>query len=81
MTQTTVGGNKKKIMNALSITGLVVIFVAYMFPFAMVVINSLKQKRDIIKSPLHCRHLRGSVWRSPGQGQVHVVHHKGPGKG
>ncbi len=51
MTQTTVGGNKKKIMNALSITGLVVIFVAYMFPFAMVVINSLKQKRDIIKSP------------------------------
>lgn len=30
---------------------MVVVFVAYMFPFVMVVINSLKQKRDIIKSP------------------------------
>lgn len=32
-------------------TGLILIFIAYMFPFLMVVINSLKQKRDIIKSP------------------------------
>ena len=32
-------------------TGLIIIFIAYMFPFIMVVINSLKQKRDIIKSP------------------------------
>ena len=31
--------------------GLIIIFIAYMFPFIMVVINSLKQKRDIIKSP------------------------------
>ncbi len=51
MTQTTVGGKKKKINNALAMAGLVVIFLAYMFPFVMVVINSLKQKRDIIKSP------------------------------
>lgn len=32
-------------------TALIVIFMAYMFPFIMVLINSLKQKRDIIKSP------------------------------
>lgn len=51
MTQTTVGGTKKKISNALAMAGLVVVFAAYMFPFVMVVINSLKQKRDIIKSP------------------------------
>lgn len=51
MTQTTVGGKKKKINHALVMAGLVVIFLAYMFPFVMVVINSLKQKRDIIKSP------------------------------
>lgn len=30
---------------------LLLLFTAYMFPFLMVVINSLKQKRDIIKSP------------------------------
>lgn len=51
MKQTTIGGTKKKVTNALTITGLIIIFIAYMFPFLMVVINSLKQKRDIIKSP------------------------------
>lgn len=51
MKQTTVGGNKRKALHALAITVLVIIFAAYMFPFLMVVINSLKQKRDIIKSP------------------------------
>ncbi|MDO4331437.1 MAG: carbohydrate ABC transporter permease [Eubacteriales bacterium] len=51
MKNTTVGGTRKKVTNAIAMIGLVVIFIAYMFPFLMVVINSLKQKRDIIKSP------------------------------
>lgn len=51
MNQTKVGGTKAKVTKALAMTGLIVIFIAYMFPFLMVVINSLKQKRDIIKSP------------------------------
>ena len=51
MKQTTIGGTKRKVTNALAMTGLIIIFIAYMFPFIMVVINSLKQKRDIIKSP------------------------------
>ncbi len=51
MKQTSVGGNKKKLANILSMVVLIIIFIAYMFPFLMVVINSLKQKRDIIKSP------------------------------
>ena len=51
MKNTQVGGTKKKAVNMLSMTGLILIFLAYMFPFIMVVINSLKQKRDIIKSP------------------------------
>lgn len=51
MKQTTVGGTKRKALHALAITVLIIIFAAYMFPFLMVVINSLKQKRDIIKSP------------------------------
>lgn len=51
MKQSTVGGSKKKIIHGVAIAGLILIFMAYMFPFIMVVINSLKQKRDIIKSP------------------------------
>ncbi|MGN0421530.1 MAG: carbohydrate ABC transporter permease [Lachnospiraceae bacterium] len=51
MSHTTIGGNKKRVTNILAMTGLIIIFIAYMFPFLMVVINSLKQKRDIIKSP------------------------------
>lgn len=51
MNKTTIGGNKRKAANILAMLGLVIVFVAYMFPFLMVVINSLKQKRDIIKSP------------------------------
>ena len=51
MKQTTIGGTKRKVTNILAMLGLIIIFIAYMFPFIMVVINSLKQKRDIIKSP------------------------------
>lgn len=51
MKQTTIGGTRKKVINALMMAGLIIIFIAYMFPFIMVIINSLKQKRDIIKSP------------------------------
>lgn len=51
MNQTSIGGTKKKVADALAMTRLIIIFIAYMFPFIMVVINSLKQKRDIIKSP------------------------------
>ena len=51
MKNTQVGGTKKKAANMLAMAGLILIFLAYMFPFIMVVINSLKQKRDIIKSP------------------------------
>lgn len=51
MKKTTIGGNKRKAANILAMVGLIILFVAYMFPFLMVLINSLKQKRDIIKSP------------------------------
>ncbi len=51
MKKTQIGGTKRKVINILAMLGLIIIFIAYMFPFIMVVINSLKQKRDIIKSP------------------------------
>ena len=51
MNHSAIGGTKRKVTNALAMAGLIIIFIAYMFPFVMVVINSLKEKRDIIKSP------------------------------
>ena len=51
MKQSAIGGNKRKAANILAMRGLIFVCAAYMFPFLMVVINSLKQKRDIIKSP------------------------------
>lgn len=51
MNQSSIGGTKRKVTNGLAMAGLILIFIAYMFPFIMVVINSLKEKRDIIKSP------------------------------
>ena len=53
MKQTTIGGNKKKAANLLAMTGLILIFIAYMFPFLMVVINSLKQKEILSKVHFH----------------------------
>lgn len=51
MNNSSIGGTKRRVTNALAMAGLIIIFIAYMFPFVMVVINSLKEKRDIIKSP------------------------------
>lgn len=51
MKQNRIGGKKKQVTNVLGMVVLLLLFAAYMFPFLMVVINSLKQKRDIIKSP------------------------------
>lgn len=51
MNQTTIGGKKKKATIIVAMALMIIVFAAYMFPFLMVIINSLKQKRDIIKSP------------------------------
>ncbi|MDO4445362.1 MAG: carbohydrate ABC transporter permease [Bacillota bacterium] len=51
MSRNRIGGKKKKVTNLLGMIALLLLFAAYMFPFLMVVINSMKQKRDIIKSP------------------------------
>lgn len=51
MKSNTIGGNKKKLTQALALILMIAIFVFYMFPFIMVLVNSLKVKRDIIKDP------------------------------
>ncbi len=45
-------GTKKKIFDSLKLIILFAIFFLYMFPFFLVIINSLKSKKTIIKSPL-----------------------------
>lgn len=50
MNQKKIGGTKKKVTDALAMLLMIIVFCAFMFPFVMVIINSLKQKRDIIKS-------------------------------
>ena len=40
MNKTTIGGNKRKLANALAMIGLIIIFIAYMFPF----LNQLSER-------------------------------------
>lgn len=51
MKSISIGGTKKKVTTLLAMLGMLLVFIVYMFPFLMVIINALKQKRDIIKSP------------------------------
>lgn len=46
-----VGGGKKKVIDLLQFFIITFVFIIYMIPFALVVINSFKQKRDIITNP------------------------------
>ena len=48
----TKGYIKKRVSMTVKMIILLVCFVIYMFPFVMVVINSFKTKRDIIREPL-----------------------------
>lgn len=49
--QMKVGGTKRVVTNGIKLLGLTVAFLFYLMPFALVILNSLKQKRDIIKNP------------------------------
>lgn len=46
-----VGGTKRHIKDAVGFLVIIALFLLYMIPFLMVLINSFKQKRDIIKNP------------------------------
>ena len=46
-----VGGSKKTAIDLLGAAGVFVVFLLYMIPFIMIVLNSFKAKRDIIKNP------------------------------
>lgn len=46
-----VGGTKRKIKDVIGFLVVIFLFLLYMIPFFMVLLNSFKQKRDIIKNP------------------------------
>lgn len=46
-----VGGTKQKVIDIMGFIVVAMLFVLYMMPFALVLLNSFKQKRDIIKDP------------------------------
>lgn len=47
-----VGGTKKTVTNVAKTAFVVFMFLFYMIPFVMVIINSLKRKVNIVKYPL-----------------------------
>ncbi len=47
-----VGGTKKAVTQAILFVAVLLLFLAYMFPLIMVVLNSFKVKIDILKNPL-----------------------------
>lgn len=44
-----VGGTKRRVLDVVGFTAIIVLFLLYMVPFILVLLNSFKQKRDIIK--------------------------------
>ena len=46
-----VGGTKHTVLNGISFVIVTVLFLTYMVPFVLILINSFKQKRDIITEP------------------------------
>lgn len=48
---TKVGGTRKKVLDMTGFLAVVAVFLLYMVPFVLVLLNSFKKKRDIIKNP------------------------------
>lgn len=46
-----VGGARRKILDGLNVTAVLIMFLLYMIPFVLIILNSFKTKRDIIKNP------------------------------
>ena len=46
-----VGGTRKRVTDAAGVTAVLIVFVLYMVPFILIILNSFKAKRDIIKNP------------------------------
>lgn len=52
MSKNTIGGTKKKTSRTILFIVMCLVYLFYMIPFIMVLINAFKEKRDIVTSPL-----------------------------
>lgn len=50
-TKNRVGGTRRIIMDGVKLVSMIFLFLFYMTPFVLIILNSFKYKRDIIKSP------------------------------
>lgn len=50
-TKNKVGGIRRVVIDGIKIVSILVMFALYMIPFVLIILNSFKYKRDIIKSP------------------------------
>lgn len=46
-----VGGTKKRVVDLVGVIAVLAVFLVYMIPFVLIILNSFKAKRDIIKNP------------------------------
>ncbi len=51
MNKKKVGGTRRVVLDIGGLTAVVILFLLYMVPFVLVILNSFKYKRDIIKNP------------------------------
>ncbi|MFA9375970.1 MAG: carbohydrate ABC transporter permease [Lachnotalea sp.] len=50
-TKKTVGGTKKIVVDYIKVFSMAAMFILYMVPFVLIILNSFKYKKDIIKNP------------------------------
>ena len=65
--QAKVGGRKKQFLGAVGFLAVAVMFLLYMVPFAMVLLNSFKHKRDIITGPFSVMTKKGFTLENYGK--------------
>lgn len=63
----TVGGTPQRVANIVTFIVVLILFLAFMFPFIMVILNSFKTKVDILRSPLSVTPRRGFSFANYGE--------------
>lgn len=59
-----VGGMKRRITDATGLLAVIILFALYMIPFLLILLNSFKQKRDIIKNPFSLKTVKGYTFNN-----------------
>lgn len=59
-----IGGTKRKVIDIFELMVIILMFVLYMVPFVLILLNSFKQKRDIIKNPFSLLTEKGYTFKN-----------------